>query len=89
MNVKTSYQHYEKQYVRHLDEYMAFVSEVNWDMDRIDVAVKNNVLTLTRPDKKRMKLNVLQVIGLLRYVGKRLQDIKVMEGGSNEERQTS
>jgi len=36
-------------------------------------------LTLTRPDKKRMRLNVQQVIGLLRYTGKRLQEIEEQE----------
>lgn len=75
MTVEQSYHLYHDQYRRHLDEYMAFVSEVNWDMDRIDVTIKNNILTLTRPDKKRMRLNVQQVIGLLRYTGKRLQEI--------------
>ena len=89
MTVERSYHLYREQYRRHLDEYMTFVSAVNWDMDRINVNVKGNILTLTRPDKKRMRLNVLQVIGLLRYVGKRIQDIEVMQGGNNEERQTT
>lgn len=80
----SSYAIYHDQYRRHLDEYMAFVSRVNWDMDRITVTVKGNILTLTRPDKKRMRLNVHQVIGLLRYVGKRLQEIDE-QGESNEE----
>ena len=79
MIVERSYHLYRDQYRRHLDEYMAFVSGVNWDMDRITVTVKNNILTLTRPDKKRMRLNVQQVIGLLRYTGKRLQEIKGQE----------
>ena len=65
MIVERSYHLYRDQYRRHLDEYM----------DRITVTIKNNILTLTRPDKKRMRLNVQQVIGLLRYVGKRLQEI--------------
>jgi hypothetical protein len=77
--VERSYHLYCEQYRRHLDEYMAFVSGVNWDMDRITVTVKGNVLTLTRPDKKRMRLNVQQVIGLLRYTGKRLQEIDEQE----------
>lgn len=76
MKLSESYNLYRDQYRRHLQEYMAFVSEVNWDMDRITVTVKGNVLTLTRPDKKRMRLNVQQVIGLLRYTGKRLQEIE-------------
>ena len=76
-----SYRLYESQYDRHLDEYMTFVSGVNWNMNRITVTIKNNILTLTRPDKKRMRLNVQQVIGLLRYTGKRLQEI---EGQENE-----
>ena len=75
----SSYEMYREQYRRHFNEYMAFVSGVNWDMDRITVTVKNNILTLTRPDKKRMRLNVLQVIGLLRYTGQRLQEIDEQE----------
>jgi hypothetical protein len=70
-----SYQLYHDQYQRHLDELSSFMSGLSWDMDRITVTVKGNILTLTRPDKKRMRLNVQQVIGLLRYVGKRLQEI--------------
>jgi len=79
MTANESYNLYRDQYRRHLDEYMAFVSGVNWDMDRITVTVKGKVLTLTRPDKKRMRLNVQQVIGLLRYTGKRLQEIEEQE----------
>ena len=79
MTIKQSYELYREQYARHLDEYMAFVSGVNWDMDRIAVTVKGNTLVLTRPDKKRLKLNVLQVIGLLRYTGQRLQEIEEQE----------
>lgn len=79
MKLSESYNLYGDQYRRHLDEYMAFVSGVNWDMDRITVTVKGNVLTLTRPDKKRMRLNVQQAIGLLRYTGKRLQEIEEQE----------
>lgn len=79
-----SYEIYHDQYQRNLQRYMSFVSEVNWDMERITVTVKGNILTLTRPDKKRMRLNVYQVIGLLRYVGKRLQEIDE-QGESNEE----
>ena len=79
MKLSESYNLYRHQYRRHLQEYMTFVSEVNWDMDRITVTVKGNVLTLTRPDKKRMRLNVRQVIGLLRYTGKRLQEIDEQE----------
>lgn len=75
MTVEQSLALYREQYNRHLEEYMAFVSPVNWDMDHINVTVKGNVLILTRPDKERMRLNVLQVIGLLRYTGKRLQEI--------------
>lgn len=75
MTVERSYHLYCEQYHRHLDEYMAFVFGMNWDMNQITVTVKGNILTLTRPDKKKMKLNVLQVIGLLRYMGKRLQEI--------------
>ena len=82
MKLSESYNLYRDQYRRHLDEYMAFVSEVNWDMDRITVTIKGKVLTLTRPDKKRMRLNVQQVIGLLRYTGKRLQEIEE-EGEDN------
>ena len=79
MIVERSYHLYCDQYRRHLNEYMTFVSGVNWDMDRITVTIKGKVLTLTRPDKKRMRLNVQQVIGLLRYTGKRLQEIKGQE----------
>lgn len=79
MNVDKSCNLYRHQYRRHLQEYMTFVSGVNWDMDRITVTIKNNILTLTRPDKKRMRLNVQQVIGLLRYTGKRLQEIDEQE----------
>ena len=79
MTVERSYHLYHDQYRRHLDEYMAFISGVDWSMDRITVTVKGNILTLTRPDKKRMRLNVHQVIGLLRYTGKRLQEIDEQE----------
>ena len=75
----SSYEMYRHQYRRHLDEYMAFVSGVNWGMDLMKVDIKNNILTLTRPDKKRMRLNVQQVIGLLRYAGKRLQESEEQE----------
>lgn len=79
MNVTSSYEMYRDQYRRHLQEYMAFVSGVNWDMDLMKVDIKNNILTLTRPDKKRMRLNVQQVIGLLRYTGQRLQESEEQE----------
>lgn len=79
MTVEQSFDIYRQQYHRHLERYMDFVRAVNWDMDRIVVQVKGPVLTLTRPDKKRLKLNVLQVIGLLRYTGKRLQEIEEQE----------
>lgn len=79
MTVVRSYELYREQYACHLDEYMTFVSAVNWDMDLMKVDIKNNILTLTRPDKKRMRLNVQQVIGLLRYTGKRLQEIEEQE----------
>ncbi len=84
----SSYEMYRDQYRRHLEEYMAFVARVNWDMDRITVTVKGDILTLTRPDKKTMRLNVLQVIGLLRYTGERLQELDE-QGESNEERQAA
>jgi len=79
MTVSETYDLYCKQYEQHLDEYLAFVSVVGWDMDRITVTVKDNVLTLTRPDKKRMRLNLQQVIGLLRYMGRMLQQIDEQE----------
>lgn len=69
MKASGSYQLYHDQYQRHLDEYMTFVSGVNWDMDRIDVTIKNNVLTLTRTDSgKRTRLHFKQLAGVLRYV---------------------
>ena len=79
MTVERSYHLYRDQHRRHLDELSSFMSGLSWDMDRITVTIKNNILTLTRPDKKRMRLNVQQVIGLLRYTGKRLQEIEEEE----------
>jgi len=77
MTINESYVLYCEQYRRHLDELASFL--VGWDMDRITVTVKDNVLTLTRPDKKRMRLNLQQVIGLLRYMGRMLQQIDEQE----------
>lgn len=56
---------------------MGLPEEMKHDRTRKDTL--RHARTQTRSDKKSMRLNVQQVIGLLRYTGKRLQEIDEQE----------
>ena len=77
MTVKQSYDLYREQYQRHLDELSTFMSGLSWDVDKLMLNVKADIITIRRTDTgKRLRLHYKQVLGLLRYVGKRIQELQ-------------
>jgi len=69
VTVERSYHLYCEQYRRHLDELSSFMSGLSWDMDRLTIIVKGDLVTLTRTDSgKRTRLHFKQLAGVLRYV---------------------
>ena len=68
MTVNRSYSFYREQYQRHLDELTSFLEGMLWDVDRISLSVRGNIITIKRTDTgKRLKLHYKQLAGLLRY----------------------
>lgn len=75
MNATRSYEIYHDQYEQHLDELLLFTSGMSWDVDRLMLTVKGDIITITRTDTgKRFGLHYKQFAGLLRFIARKRKE---------------